>query len=498
MLHRHVFWPISCVLLSLVILIAGCGGGGGGSAPTGQVQGYITTTGNLPALAMTERAAGTPVDGATISVQGTALSTTTREDGYFLLSGVPIGPQVLLVTKSGYDRLAVSVTVQANVTVTAGSATITPVTRKWTVLVFMNANNDLESYGIQDMNEMESVPTSDQVAVVVQMSRSPNYDTSNANWSGTRLYKVTHDDDLLTINSTVLEDRGDIDMGSTATLSEFITRGKALYPAEHYLLVLWDHGSGVLPLLADDAMVRGISYDYTHNSFISTKELPLALPTSPPLDIIASDACLMQMFEIAYQIRSSCNYLVGSEENVPGTGYAYQTWLGTLVANPAMAPRDLARTMAQQTLQYYGTSSNLTHSAIDMSQLENLATAISHLATALGTAEGPVSAPYLADARNAADTYANSMYKDLVDYAAQAKARVGPLGGVSAAADEVTAAVHNAVYAEYHGVNHANAHGVSILIPTPPVNWTRTAPDYLSLDSSLRTGWGTWLSNQLQ
>ena len=48
----------------------------------------------------------------------------------------------------------------------SGPAADTPV-KQWTVMVYMSADNNLEPDGIHDLNEMESVGSTDDVNIVV-------------------------------------------------------------------------------------------------------------------------------------------------------------------------------------------------------------------------------------------------------------------------------------------------------------------------------------------
>ena len=50
------------------------------------------------------------------------------------------------------------------------------------------------------------------------------------------------------------------------------------------------------------------------------------------LDVLAMDACLMTMIEVAWQVRGHASVLVGSEEEEPGDGWPYNTVLGDLAA----------------------------------------------------------------------------------------------------------------------------------------------------------------------
>jgi TonB-linked SusC/RagA family outer membrane protein len=74
-------------------------------------------TGAIGGLIRTE--AGEPVAGAQVSVVGTALGTITRDDGRYLIQGVPTGSQTVRVERIGYATSTQSVQVRAGETVTA-------------------------------------------------------------------------------------------------------------------------------------------------------------------------------------------------------------------------------------------------------------------------------------------------------------------------------------------------------------------------------------------
>jgi hypothetical protein len=115
---------------------------------------------------------------------------------------------------------------------------------KWTFMVYLDADNDLESFGIKDFNEMEKIGSSAEVNIIVQIDRIAGYDNTNGNWTGTKRYRVTQDANTSQISSAVIQDMGEVNMGDPATLTAFITWATTSYPAEHYALVLWDHGGG--------------------------------------------------------------------------------------------------------------------------------------------------------------------------------------------------------------------------------------------------------------
>jgi len=119
--------------------------------------------------------------------------------------------------------------------------------KAWTFMVYLNADNNLEKVGIDDMNEMEKIGSSDLINIVVQMDRHPRsdstYDGSNGDWPGTKRFYVEKDYDRKIINSEG-EDIGEQDMGDPATLYQFANWCKDNYESEYYALVIWNHGSG--------------------------------------------------------------------------------------------------------------------------------------------------------------------------------------------------------------------------------------------------------------
>ena len=95
--------------------------------------------------------------------------------------------------------------------------------KKWTVLVYINGANDLETYGILNMNQMEKVGSTEDMNIVTQFKRiGGRYDNSNGDWSDTRRYYVDRGTDASTVTSTLISQASGVDMGNPATLQEFV------------------------------------------------------------------------------------------------------------------------------------------------------------------------------------------------------------------------------------------------------------------------------------
>ncbi len=255
--------------------------------------------------------------------------------------------------------------------------------KEWTIMVFSNGKNNLEKYLLDDFNEMEAVGSTDKVNVVVQLGRIDGYDSSDGDWTGVRRYFVTKDADRSKISSTLVQDLGASDMGDFKTLAAFGSWAKANYPARKYMLIIENHGDG-WSRGRRVRVNRGISFDDETGNHISTPQLGAALREMGGVDVFGTDACLMQMAEVVYEIKDSARYVVGSEETEPGDGYTYDMLLGPLAANPGMAPAELGTLAVNAYGDHYdSTGDGYTQSVVDSAAVPGMLAAVNDFAAAL-------------------------------------------------------------------------------------------------------------------
>jgi hypothetical protein len=361
-------------------------------------------------------------------------------------------------------------------------------TKTWTVLVYLDGANNLETYGLLNVNQMETVGSSSAVNIIVQFKRYGGYDTSDGNWNGTRRYYVTQDSTTSHISSAVLSDNATLNMGDPNSLQAFVQWGINTYPAQHYCLVLWDHGAGwrsqPIPgqnkLLPGPNISRGFGYDdqYQVNGYddhIDTNQLAAAMDmgNGKKWDLVAWDASLMQIAEVAYQIRNEPLYIVGSEESPPGTGFPYDQILGQLVATPNIDGKALGIIFAQKMLAANGTGSDITESVLDASQIAAIAPALNNLGTALTNVQTTYGTA-ISDDRGAAEAYAYPENHDLINFCQllqTADLNTGQVvatdPGVAAAITQVQNTINAMVLFNTHGTAHPNSNGLSVYLPTP-------------------------------
>ena len=109
-------------------------------------------------------------------------------------------------------------------------------------------------------------------------------------------------------------------MGDGQTLYDFATWAIATYPAEHYVLILSDHGGGWTGGWSDD--------DPEQASGLTMQEIDDALGAIVAdtgigaFELVGFDACLMGQLEVMSAIAPHADTRVGSEETEPSLGWA--------------------------------------------------------------------------------------------------------------------------------------------------------------------------------
>ncbi|HND49516.1 MAG TPA: clostripain-related cysteine peptidase, partial [Anaerolineales bacterium] len=112
---------------------------------------------------------------------------------------------------------------------------------KWTVMVYISGDNNLEDYVVKDIElELGAIGSSANVQVIALADRGPGYDTSYGDWQTTKLFRVTQG--MTADGANAIADWGERNMGDPQTLIDFVSYTKANYPADHYALIFWGHG----------------------------------------------------------------------------------------------------------------------------------------------------------------------------------------------------------------------------------------------------------------
>jgi len=388
----------------------------------------------------------------------------------------------------------------------AASITVTPFTplhTKWTVLVYMNAANDLDTFGDLNINQMEKAAGNPDVRFVVQWKQAViTGESESPSFVGTRRYLLQHDTDVNNVHSQLVQDMGTgVDMGDWHTLNDFISWGKTFYPSDRTVLVIWNHGNGWHRGINTDA-TRGVSYDDDMGTSIQTWELGQAIGTNH-VNIFAWDASLMQMLECNNEIRDKTDLIVGSEESPPGAGYPYDTIFQHFADNPDATTVSLAKNFVDETLLVPSyASQKITQSVIEADKLSDLSNAVNLLASTLNQEEIANRTDfdlYIQTARLNAQAYSQSSsrtYRDLIGLTQELDKTVGaytPTGGILTGDATVRTAAAAAILYEGHNANSPNSHGIAIDF-SPKSRFVNYGSDYSLLRLAQDTEWDEFLA----
>jgi hypothetical protein len=398
-----------------------------------------------------------------------------------------------------------------------------PSTPTWTILIFLNGDNNLEPDALINFKQLAKVGSSSDVKVVVQFDRIAKYAHTQPDWAQTLRFLVSKGTQAFP--SEAIEDIGEANMGDPKVLSDFVKWGCTHYPAKHYMLIIWDHGQGwrfftgtllakqrsmihsraLAPAEGAQAQLalstalrngfgpatetgitaplssaprggyRSASIDETNNDVLYNREIEDGLKDAlggEKLDVIAFDACLMSMVETGYALRDVGKVFVGSEELVPKAGWTYDDFLSSVESQhpaDAQAMAKLAVASYRKTYENDSLETATTLAAIDLLQIAAVASSISSVADQL-TNNIKSNAQAIATARNSVETYAPGYefyHVDVVEFLSQMK-KVATDNNLIASIDVATEKIKSAVIVNYaSAARQANygSYGLAIYFP---------------------------------
>src|SRR5262245_44078291 len=244
-----------------------------------------------------------------------------------------------------------------------------PAPARWTVMVYMSGDNNLEDYIVKDIElELGLAGSNADIKVVALADRGPGYDTSRGDWQTTKLYYVTQG--IVADAGHAVADWGERNFGDPQTLIDFVTWTKTNYPADHYALYFWGHGWSWHPgwVMEDDTDADTLDYH----------ETKAAIPSLGFIDVVGYDGCNMASLEIMKLWQGHATALSSSQEYVGWDGIEYDVVLAQLAANPNMSADQVAIATSQSA------SNDKTWSAVAVdSRLNTLITAVDQLSIAL-------------------------------------------------------------------------------------------------------------------
>lgn len=365
---------------------------------------------------------------------------------------------------------------------------------EWTVMCYL-CGTDLETkHGMatKNLEEIASVLPTDSVNLVIQTGGTKQWHIKDA------LGFAAAEDKLqrysyLKEGYQLKEELPLADMASADTLSAFIRWGQEKYPAKKYMLLIWGHGGG---------SVSGVIIDELHDgSNMVLEEFGTALEEGGvTFEAILLDVCLMASLETAQTVAPYANYLIASEEAVPGAGTAYGDWMQYLYDTPECNGEELGRVICDTVQERYESqgsacAGNLTFSVIDLAAMEPVEAAFAQMMLEMSSllAE-PSEFQYFSYYTRPTERYSGTSMIDLADMAVKAKEGEAL---TAKTADGVVEAVKEAVVYSVKGEDRSFGHGLSFYyepiadaktLDTYADNSTKN-PEYLAYVDAVNRDW---------
>jgi hypothetical protein len=383
---------------------------------------------------------------------------------------------------------------------TGSAAIVVAPLRDWTVMVFVNATNNLEPGLLASVKAMETVGSSANVNVVVEMQTKTMPFGAPFDCQAKRML-MKKDADPARISSPGLALLGDVDTTSPDEIASFVTWTKTRFPARHYAIILNDHGGGWMGFGQDEVNHRRGSY--AKLEAIASKS---GAALGQRFDIFGFDACLNAAIEVQSLLAPVARIGLAHEESVPAS-WNYRAFLADLIQQPTMDGPALARTIVARTQSFVtGVDAdeatedgniNFQMSAIDLDKLPAVVSAFARY-TNKNSANIAALLPALAVARARSLTFERvappngGLMVDLGDLAAHLGAKTP-----DADLDATRSAIASAIIAQATSALNKNASGISIYFPTPDTGYTlnaASAGDYSETAFAKATGWDAYLA----
>lgn len=368
----------------------------------------------------------------------------------------------------------------------------------WTLMVYMDGDNNLESYGIKDFMELSALGSDENTNVLVQFDRIPDYTDTFGDWTNCQRFYITAG--MTPGLKNAVRDWGDghggreVNMADPQTLEDFITWGMSNYPADQYAVILWNHGGGWRTIETDDVSQKTVCWDDSSGEDgLNTREIQTALSNLSDngynLQLIGFDACYMGSVEVAYELKDFAQAMVASEETESVDGWPYRDILSSLALLPDATPGELGEIIVNAYGTDCGANSYSTLSCIDLTSMDDLTTALDDFTQTLQWYSTGIAVDDILN--GVCRCYEDNNLLDLYDFA-DGFTVDGIDETIQLAAAQLNTVLDNAVTSEFHGLLSPCFHGLSIYFPVNQSNFDTDYNDNI-IDFPKDTLWDEFL-----
>lgn len=181
-----------------------------------------------------------------------------------------------------------------------------PTATRRTVLVYIEARNSLAGNAADDLAEMENATIPSDCRLLVYRSTRDGEPELLEIKNGSRDVLKTYPEDASAVDP--------------AQMGAVLADARSLAPAEGYGLVLWSHSSG---WQQTSRRSRGFGLENSRLQMSISDLAGVLSGVESPFEFLIFDTCYMGCVEVAYELRNTARYMVGSVCEVPTPGMPY-------------------------------------------------------------------------------------------------------------------------------------------------------------------------------
>ena len=240
--------------------------------------------------------------------------------------------------------------------------------KEWTVMFYSNAKDRLRASQLTQLFEMKKIGSTDEVNIVAEAGMPIKYDDGMVSTmtfrmalgdgadhqyideQRTKFLKSDYGEyidysHLEPFKTDIVGQSKNEDMGDWRNIADFTKWAKTNYPAKRYIFIMFGHGEGffdrkkIIP-------AKGISMDAETGNYVTLPEFSMLMEETGKVDALVMHSCLMQMAEVAYQVKDYADVIVGSGELMWAIGYDFKKMLEVLNSEPHISNEELGKLLA--------------------------------------------------------------------------------------------------------------------------------------------------------
>ncbi len=333
------------------------------------------------------------------------------------------------------------------------------------MLQYSIADTNLEAPMMQDLNEAgQAGADGKNLSITAFVDRhgaeyeGPVLDLPN--WHGAKVMDIANG------KGTVVKEIGQANTGDPSLLTSFLADGIKAHPADHYALIMSDHGASWPGVGGDESSGHDVLTLVEIRDAIGS-----ALKTAgvDKLEFLGFDACLMSTYEVASTMQTVAKRMVASQELEPGHGWDYKVL--NVLADGQGTVDDLGNAIVDGYAKHAedeGTRAGITLAYTDLTKMPAVDKAVADFAGALGAraaAEGALVGRKRAVALGFGRSPDPTEDTQMTDLGSLAKDIGADAKEVASQATALAAAIDAAVLKSVDGPATQGATGLSIYFP---------------------------------